>query len=229
MADFGNDRVQVFGPTASLLGALGGRGSGDGQFLRPAGVAVDRDGTLYVTDHFNDRVERFSGDGRFQAQLGTIQAQRYARQVDSDRPGASRRSRPRRRPRWCATPRPDGDRLVRRSWHPPCRTPSCGGPKASSLDRDGNLWVADYGRDRVVKLGPDGRLLLSWGDRGSGPGEFVGPKGVAIDPSSGHLYVADTGNARIQRLAPDGTRRAVVADAHGARAACHSARSVIVL
>ena len=79
-------------------------------------------------------------------------------------------------------------------------------PQASRvLDRDGNLWVADYGRDRVVKLAPDGHLLLSWGNRGSGPGEFVGPKGVAIDPATGHVYVADTGNGRIQRLAPDGT------------------------
>src|SRR5207249_1264036 len=75
VADFGNDRVQVFSPDGVLLTSLGARGSGDGQFLRPAGVAVDRDGTLYVTDHFNDRVERFNGDGRFQAQLGTIQGE----------------------------------------------------------------------------------------------------------------------------------------------------------
>ena len=81
-------------------------------------------------------------------------------------------------------------------------------PEGIAVDRDGNLWVADYGHDRVVKLAPDGHLLLSWGARGSGPGEFVGPKGVAIDPSSGRLYVADTGNARVQRLAPDGTSEA---------------------
>jgi DNA-binding beta-propeller fold protein YncE len=78
-------------------------------------------------------------------------------------------------------------------------------PEGIALDRDGNLWVADYGRDRVVKLTPDGHLLLSWGTRGSNQGEFLGPKGVAIDPTSGRLYVADTGNARIQRIAPDGT------------------------
>src|SRR5207253_10310813 len=70
VADFGNDRVEVFGQDGSLLSTLGGRGSGDGQFQRPAGVAVGPDGTLYVTDHFNDRVQRFSGEGRFQAQLG---------------------------------------------------------------------------------------------------------------------------------------------------------------
>jgi DNA-binding beta-propeller fold protein YncE len=81
-------------------------------------------------------------------------------------------------------------------------------PEGLALDRDGNLWVADYGRDRVVKLASDGRLLQSLGSRGSGPGEFVGPKGVAIDPLNGRLYVADTGNARVQRLAPDGTPEA---------------------
>jgi DNA-binding beta-propeller fold protein YncE len=81
-------------------------------------------------------------------------------------------------------------------------------PEGLALDRDGNLWVADYGRDRVVKLAPDGHALLSWGSRGSAPGEFVGPKGVALDPTSGRLYVADTGNARVQRLAPDGTPEA---------------------
>ena len=55
----------------------------------------------------------------------------------------------------------------------------------------------------ATMMGPS--LLSSLGNRGSGLGEFVGPKGVAIDPSSGRLYVADTGNGRVQRLAPDGT------------------------
>jgi DNA-binding beta-propeller fold protein YncE len=48
-------------------------------------------------------------------------------------------------------------------------------------------------------------LLLAVGTRGSGAAEFLGPKGVALDPTSGRVYVADTGNARVQRLAPDGT------------------------
>ena len=81
-------------------------------------------------------------------------------------------------------------------------------PEGVTVDRDGNLWVADYGRDRVIKLAPDGRLLQVLGSRGSDPGQFVGPKGVAVDPLTGHLYVADTGNGRIQRLAPDGTAEA---------------------
>jgi sugar lactone lactonase YvrE len=78
-------------------------------------------------------------------------------------------------------------------------------PEGIALDRDGNIWVADYGHDRVVKLSSDGKLLQALGGHGASSGEFVGPKGVAVDPVSGRLYVADTGNARVQRLAPDGT------------------------
>lgn len=78
-------------------------------------------------------------------------------------------------------------------------------PEGIALDVTGNVLVADYGRDRIVKLSPDGRLLQTWGTRGTGAGEFVGPKGVAVDPSTGKIYVADTGNGRVQRLQPDGT------------------------
>jgi DNA-binding beta-propeller fold protein YncE len=82
-------------------------------------------------------------------------------------------------------------------------------PEGVTVDRDGSIWVADYGHDRVVRLSPDGHILQVLGGRGSAAGEFVGPKDVAIDPLSGHLYVADTGNGRVQRIAPDGTAEAV--------------------
>ena len=72
VADFGNDRVQVFSLDGSLLASFGSRGSGEGQFQRPADVAVGADGSVYVTDHFNDRIERFSGDGRYLGQFGVV-------------------------------------------------------------------------------------------------------------------------------------------------------------
>jgi DNA-binding beta-propeller fold protein YncE len=185
VADFGNDRVQVYGTDGSVIGAVGAKGSADGQFQRPAGVAVDRDGNLYVTDHFNDRVQRFSSEGRFQGLLGMVAAALGG----SPTPGATATVAA------TATPGLVADSQLRR-------------PEGIAVDRDGNLWVADYGRDRVVKLSPDGRSLLAVGSRGSGLGEFVGPKGVAVDPGSGRIYVADTGNGRVQRLAVDGTAEA---------------------
>lgn len=47
------------------------------------------------------------------------------------------------------------------------------------------------------------KFLASWGERGSGPGEFKEPQGISVDPS-GFLYVADTGNHRIEKLDPTG-------------------------
>jgi tripartite motif-containing protein 71 len=165
-------------------------------------VAIGPDGTLYVTDHFNDRVERFSGDGRFQAQLGTISTSVAPTMTPTGLAIAALAVSA--TPTSLVTPLPtaSGSPTVVTSTLPDAQLRR---PEGIVLDRDGNLWVADYGRDRVVKLGADGRLLMSWGNRGSGPGEFIGPKGVALDPTSGHVYVADTGNGRIQRFAPDGT------------------------
>jgi DNA-binding beta-propeller fold protein YncE len=184
-------------------------------------VALGPDGTLYVTDHFNDRVQRFSSEGRFQAQLGTGQmtaasaatataVKAAAALTAADAPQsviASPTAQPTSTPLSNATPQstPSPTPATAAATLPDAQLRR---PEGIAVDHDGNLWVADYGRDRVVKLAPDGRLLLSWGGRGSGPGEFVGPKGVAIDPTSGRLYVADTGNARVQRLAPDGTAEA---------------------
>jgi DNA-binding beta-propeller fold protein YncE len=188
VADFGNDRVQIFSTDGTLIGVVGSRGSGDGQFSRPASVAVDQEGGLYVSDHFNDRVQRFNGEGRFQGLLGTVSAAPAA--VSAFGNGAVSSG-------GTLTPAPTGtptavpDNQLRR-------------PEGIAIDQDGNLWVADYGRDRVVKLSPDGRLLLVVGTRGSAAGEFLGPKGIAIDPTSGRIYVADTGNARVQRLSVDG-------------------------
>ena len=60
-----------------------------------------------------------------------------------------------------------------------------------------------YGNARVHKFSPDGRLLLSWGEPGGGPGEFRIPHGIAVD-RQGIVYVADRENSRIQLFSPEG-------------------------
>jgi DNA-binding beta-propeller fold protein YncE len=66
---------------------------------------------------------------------------------------------------------------------------------------NGDIFVADgHGDDtnaRIVKFSKDGKFLLAWGHKGSGPGEFDTPHGLAMD-SSGRLFVADRMNNRIQ-------------------------------
>jgi sugar lactone lactonase YvrE len=63
---------------------------------------------------------------------------------------------------------------------------------------DGSLLVADgLGNSRVAKFDKRGTFITAWGSRGSGPGEFSGPHGIATDRNR-RIYVADRSNHRIQ-------------------------------
>jgi DNA-binding beta-propeller fold protein YncE len=73
------------------------------------------------------------------------------------------------------------------------------------VDGDGNLLVADSSNNnRLQLLASDGTHLQTIGSKGSGPGQFIGPSGVAVD-GDGNWLVADTANHRLQLLTPDGT------------------------
>lgn len=64
--------------------------------------------------------------------------------------------------------------------------------------KSGDLYISDgYGNARVHKYARDGRHLFSWGDYGTGPGQFNLPHSVCTD-SAGLVYVADRENHRIQ-------------------------------
>ena len=77
-------------------------------------------------------------------------------------------------------------------------------PTNVALSPEGEIYVADgYGNARDPQLRPDGRLLLSWGAPGDGPGQFHVPHGIAVD-RAGMVYVADRENSRMQRFTPDG-------------------------
>lgn len=68
----------------------------------------------------------------------------------------------------------------------------------------GDLYISDgYGNFRVHKYSPKGKLLLSWGEKGSGPGQFNLPHGVWVH-KDGRVFVADRLNHRIQIFDPNG-------------------------
>jgi DNA-binding beta-propeller fold protein YncE len=70
--------------------------------------------------------------------------------------------------------------------------------------RNGDFYVSDgYGNARVHKYTPDGKLLFSWGESGTDPGQFNIAHNIATD-KDGWVYVADRENHRIQVFDPNG-------------------------
>lgn len=196
----------------------GSEGSGLGYFSRPRGVAVASDGSVYVADSGNHRIQRFTAEGVFVTSWGG----------DGGCPDAAPPPGTFCEP-WGVAVGPDGSVYVADTWaHRIQRfTPdgeflaewgtfgqygvgdSSGqgffyGPRAVAVGPEGAIYVADTGNKRIQVFSPEGEFLGQWGGAGSLPGQLQEPVGLAFGPD-GRVVVADTWNRRLQILEPDGT------------------------
>lgn len=182
----------------------GKRGIVAGDFVRPRAVTLLADDTLYIVD-FTARIQAYDADGRY---LGiTWQTPDY-------RNG---------RPSGLATTR-DGNIIVCDSHYHTVRvyTPegqalfTRGGTAGPALGEfgyisdaveaaDGSWFVSEFGaNERITKLDPSGRAVMTWGQRGIEPGEFNHIRALALGPDH-LLYVADASNHRVQVFDHRGT------------------------
>lgn len=77
-------------------------------------------------------------------------------------------------------------------------------PSGLAIAPDGNIFVSDgYGGHRVHKFSPDGKLLLSWGKQGTGPGEFALLHNIWVDKNN-RVFICDRENNRIQIFDSEG-------------------------
>jgi len=77
-------------------------------------------------------------------------------------------------------------------------------PAGIAFNTSGEIFIADgYANARVHKFNAQGQHIMSWGEPGTGPGEFNLPHGVWID-RQGRVLVADRENDRVQVFAQNG-------------------------
>jgi YYY domain-containing protein len=70
VADFGNDRIQVYDAKMQFIRTWGQRGQLPGEFNQPSGVAIGSDGNVYVADTWNQRIQVFTPDGDYLREWG---------------------------------------------------------------------------------------------------------------------------------------------------------------
>jgi sugar lactone lactonase YvrE len=92
----------------------------------------------------------------------------------------------------------------------PGLTATFNSPIGVALDNSGNLYVADYGNNKIRVISPAGVVstLAGTGNQGANDGAgtvatFNGPTGIAVD-NLGDVYVADQKNQKIRVILPPG-------------------------
>ena len=227
VADYNNSRVEEFSAAGAFIKAIGwgvgnGKseletctsgcqagisGSGEGQFSKPAGIAINQaTGDVYVVDKGNNRIEEFEAGGKFVRKFGTLGSEKG--QLNNP---LSIAITPTGSEVWV------GDALNNRiDEFSETGTPigsfgkgGTGNGEFSSPDgiafSDGNAYVVDTGNNRVQEFSMAGKYIAQFGSKGAGNGQFEGPYGITADPVSGDLYVGDHGNNRIEEFTSGGT------------------------
>lgn len=182
----------------------GAYGIGDGQFRQPKGIAIDRYGSVYVSDYANDCIDKFTADGVLVDVWGH----------HGTAPGLFWE------PGRIAIARDDTlyvtDALNHRVQHFTLGGDLLGvwghfgsgqgefnRPRGIAVGPDGLVYVTDQLNNRVEVFTPTGGFVRMWGRSGSAPGQFYAPKDIAVAPG-GRVIVVDSYNERIQVFTPTG-------------------------
>jgi len=167
----------AYAPTAALLLEFGPKG----EFVREVGrglyawsfahtVRIDRDDHIWAVDKGSDMVVRFNPAGQVVMVFGRRKESADAETGPWEEPDP---------------PLAPIDGLFRQ-------------PTDVAWDSSGNIYVSDgYVNSRVAKYDRNGDWVKSWGEPGTGPGQFHLPHAIAIDRND-NVYVGDRTNRRIQ-------------------------------
>jgi prepilin-type N-terminal cleavage/methylation domain-containing protein len=204
---------------SGTLGYLDGTGTA-AQFYGPTGVALDSTGNVYVADISNQRIRKISPSGVVTTLAGSV-TNGFA-----DGTGAAAKFN---FPESIAVDSTGNVYVADRGNHRIRKiTPSgvvttlagstqgfADGSGAAAqfsilygiaVDSTGNVYVGDYGNNRIRKISPSGVVTTIAGtgvagylDGTGAAAQFNSPAGVAVD-SAGNVYVADGSNHRIRKI-----------------------------
>lgn len=182
------NRIQKFTSDGELLFIWGVRGTEDGQFNHPHGLAVDRrrGDIVYVGDQENHRLQVFNSDGTFLRRWGDAQF-KHIHDVGID-PGTGDIYVGDYELHLLRKFSPTGE-LIAQLGGPGTGPGQFNGIWGISTDSAGNIYVADTFNRRVQKLDRSGVFQTEW--RTDGVAEFQKPTGVFVDVND-IVYICDS-------------------------------------
>jgi len=175
-----------------------------GEFIAPIyGLCVDQQGSLFVVDNGNNRIQKFDNAGNFiilwgnfggansnfhnptgiacdgRGDVWVVDTNNHRVQKFDGKLGAYMMK---------FGSRGNGEGQFNSPW-------------GIAVDRvRGYVYVVDSANFRVQKFDMNGEFIMSWGSFGNGDGQFYFPRGVAVDQTDGSVYVVDMGNHRVQKF-----------------------------
>ena len=201
-------RVSLVTMDEEFIKDFGSYGQGDGQFIWPTAIAIDKEGNVYVADEWLNRISVFDKDGSFLSKWGTPgseggQLRSPAGLVFDTEDNLYVTEELNYRVQKFTK---DGKFLM--GWGKEGSGPrEFNRPWGIAIDKAGDVYVADWHNDRVQKFTPDGRVLAVFGQSGGGKGQLHQPSDVAVD-KDGDVYVTDWGNNKVEVYDSEGVHLA---------------------
>ncbi len=175
-----------------------------GEFMAPLyGLTIDQQGSLFVTDNGNTRVQKFDRNGNFillWGNFGTANGNfNNPTGIACDGKGDVY---------VCDTSNHRVQKFDGKLGQYLAKIGNRGNgegqfntPWDVAVDRvRGYLYVVDSANFRVQKFDEEGEFVMQWGSFGNNDGQFYFARGVAVDQNDGMVYVVDMGNHRIQKF-----------------------------
>ena len=207
-----NNQIAAFSPTGAPLIIFGSNGTGQEQFSFPQGITFAPDGTLFVDDSGNDRIQRFTLSANdtvvtWDATYGQFGAGSASPAGDLNNPtGISVAADG---TVWVADTL--NNRIQSMSatgvWNTPITKPAGTGvqmafsvPWGVAVAPDGSIWVSDTGNNRIVSMDTSGNLnfsatAASMGVPATSQDSLIYPFAIAFN---GHtVYMSDIWNNRV--------------------------------
>lgn len=176
------------------------RPEGRAAMRMPINIAVDKDGTRYVTDTRRGQVLIYGSDGSYKGELGTVNEMKPCGiALQGDRLYVTDLTNHCLRVYHKASK----ELLLKVPLDPKDEKSILRSPTNVAVDQEGRMYVSDTGSFAVQVYDADGKYLRTLGDQGLTPGRFALPKGIGVD-RAGRIYVVDAATSVAQLFDAEG-------------------------